>query len=241
MSVSYQLLLHDVGLRMNALVGAQFAPLETTYATATLTSANFKSADFPFSSFRDTILMAVADYVRAIASVGNHPDRINFADTINTLANGAVIPAVGSGGAKVVGVYGSIYDSSSGLPLTEQPLEVVRRLVQETWRVYQLYYFKIDGRRLYHTRPNANIEVCVYDRSAQLIAWNAAGNMPLPDNYESGVVARAVSLMTRDNAYAAQAAIYRAYSDNDLEMVRSGLTSTPSKSLSSPTPAPTAG
>lgn len=240
MAVSYSQLLHNVGLRMNALVGAQFGVLETTYATATLTSANFKSADWPFSSFRDAILMAVGQYAKAIASVANHPDRVALADVTASLADGGLIPATGSGGSTIIGVYGEVVDASDGHQLTEAPLEVIRRYKAETWRTYPLYNFKIIGRRIFHTRTNVIIGVCTYSRTAQLTAWNAAGNMPLPDNYEMGVTALAIALMTRNKAHETQAVAYATYAAADLANIAKGLTSTPSAALPSPTMASTA-
>lgn len=241
MAVPYQALLHSVMLRMNALKGSQAGPLETTYTTATLTSTNAKSADFPFSSFRDAILMAVGDFVGAIADTGNHPERSYFESSTAALASGAVLPITDAGGiSKILGVYGTVTDSISGIPLTEQPLEVVRRTIQETWRVYPLYFYKIDGGRIFHTRTSVVIRVCVYQRGIELAVWNAGGNMPLADHHESGVVARAISLMTRDNAYADQAGVYRRYSEEALAAIRGGLTSVPGKSLPSPTQVSTA-
>lgn len=240
MAVSWMQLLHNTALRMNALTGTTAALLETTYATGTLTAAEFKSADFPFSSFRDTILMAVAEYAEAIASVGNHPWRSNFAGVTSALADGVVVPATDSGGVKIIGVYGEVVDGTDGKPLSEQPLEAVRRFKAETWRVYPLYHYKFDGRRIFHTRSTVVIGVCIYDRGAQLTSWNAAGNMPLPDSLEMAASARAISLMVKDNAFEAQAKLYREYSNDQLQLIYKGLTSVPAKSLPSPTQLSTA-
>lgn len=228
MSVPYQQLLHDVGLRMNSLIGGQVAPLEATYATAVLTAANFKSADFPFTSFRDAILMAESQFAHAAAvshdehGTGNHTWRSSMADVTAALANGAVIPSTGSGGNSIIGAYGEVIDGTDGVLMTRKPLEYVRRIKAETWRTYPLHFYRIIGRRIFHTRTTAIIGVCVYNRVTQLAAWNAGGNMLLPDTAEPGIAALAVSLMTRDNAYAAQAAIYHTYAGEALVLVSAG-------------------
>lgn len=242
MSVSYQTILHDVAIRMRALVGTQVLNIATTYDTGTLTSAHFKSADWPFNSFRDAILMAEAELAAAIAMTGNHPWRAYYAGITNTLTNGAQLPSTDSLNAPIIGVWGTVYDANStARPCTEQPLEVIRRINQETdWRRYPLYYFKIDGQLIFHTVPaGVKIDVCAYNRATRLAAW-PAGNISLPDVLEATLVARAISLMTKDNAFVEQAKIYRDYSDVAITAIRSGLTSVPAKTIPAPTLQPTA-
>lgn len=234
-NTTYQQLLHSVALRMNALIGSQVASLQGTYTNVVLTSANFKSADWPFDSFRDAILMAEEEYANAIASCGNHPWRSVLSAFTATIASGNKVQNVSSSGLNVIGIYGTVQDADSFIVLTEQPLEVIRRCNQELWRKMELYYFKLDGTYLYHTRDAARVEVCVYSRSAQVTAYGANGSMLLPEPLEPAIVARAVSLMTRDNSYAGQAAIFRAYSDQALAQIAQGLTSVPSKSIPGPT------
>lgn len=237
-TVTYQDLLHETVLRMRALQGVQAATINPQYDIAVLTAANVKGADWPFYSYRAAILMAEQDFATTIANVGSHPWRRVMAALTAAIANGGELPSsITVGSARdVIGIAGTVRDSADITKVcTEQPLEVVRRAAQETWRVCPLYYFKIDGRYIYHTRANVVVECCVYSHAVQYAAFNANGAMLLPDVLQPAIVARAVSLMTSDEAFVTQAKVYRDYSNEQIEAIYKGLTTAPSKSLPNPT------
>jgi hypothetical protein len=228
MSVSYQQLLHNVALRMSALVGTQVGTISATYDSAVLDASHFKSADWPFTSFRDAILMAVEEYVWAIADNRNHTWRALYSAATADIANNGLIPSTSSTAKPIIGVWGAVVDSLDNTVLTDElDLATVRRLAAETWRTHLLYHYQIDGRRLVHTRPNVKIDVCVFSRTDELALWTANGNMSLPDVLEPAVTARAVSLMTRDGAFTNQAKEYRDYSNDVLIAIRAGQTIMP--------------
>lgn len=210
-------LLRDTALRANALIGSQVAALNTTYDTATLTSANFKSADWPFNSFRDAIIMSVGEFAWAIADTGHHPWRGLLPQTVSlSVANGGSVPTTR------IGVPDYIIDTSDSTQLTEQPLEAVQRIARETWRIYPVYFYKIFGKRIYHTRPLVNIAVLTFDRATEVTAFNAAGNCFLPDVLEAAIVARSLSNMLKNTELENKAATYRTYSDEAIAAIRQG-------------------
>lgn len=232
MALTYQQLLHDTAIRLNALVGTQAAALATTYDTGNLTAANFKSADWPFNSFRDAILMAEAEFVWAIADVGDHPWRSNFTSTLTGLTNPSNIPATDGSSKKIVGVLGGVYDTADGNSLREAPRELVLRINRMATGIPEYLYF-VDGRRIVHTRTSVIIEVCVYDLATQLTAFGANGNSILPDNLRAAVSCRAASNMQKTTLTRNQDVLktYREYSDQALATIRAGLTSVNPKSI----------
>lgn len=246
--VTYQDLLHDTAIRLNALVGTQKAIITATYNTAALTDANFKSADWPFGAFRDAILMAVADYAWAIADTGSHPWRAALSSLTPVLSGGDALPGtvtitdpdtLAEIERQVIGVWGAVTDVGNSQPLTEQPLDLIRRVVLSDWRTYDVYWFKFDGGHIFHTRPSVLIECCAYSQAEQLAAFEANETIPLPDVLRPAIAARAVSLLTKDGAFADQAGIYKTYSDEALTRIRGGLTTLPAKTLPTPTIGPT--
>lgn len=236
-SVTWQHLLHDTALRMSALVGSLKTDITTTYDTAVLTNANFKSAAWPFNSFRDALVMAVSDFSWAIADTGGHPWRPHVGASITAgLATGVQMPSVAINTKDIIGVFGAVFDSSDNHPLTEQPLDVVRRANQEsTWRTYPVYWFKIDGGFIYHTRPFVEVECCTLSQADLLTGFLANTPIPLPDVLRPALMARAVSVLTKDQAFIEQAATFRTYSDEALNRIRSGLITLPNKTLPTPT------
>lgn len=233
--LTYQHILHDVAIRLSALSGTSVFDINATYNIANLASTNFKSADWPFGSFRDSILMAVGDFVWAIADTGGHPWRAGFPAVTAPVATGVDMPSIATNNKEIVGVWGAVYDSTDNTPLTEQPLEVIRRANQSTWRTYPLYYFKFDGNRIHHTRPFVEVECCTFSLADQITLWNANGFVPLPSVLRLALGARALALMTKDGAWESQARIYADYADAALARIRMGLTTLPAKTLPSPT------
>lgn len=234
--LKYQDLLHDVAVRLSALIGSSVINANLTYDSPILTSTSFKSIDWPFGSFRDSIIMAVADISWAIADTGGHPWRASMGSTTGPRAQGTTLPILAINNREIIGVWGTVFDATDNTILTEQPLEVIRRLNQETWRTYPLYYFKIDGGRIEHTREFVNIECCIYSQADQLSIWNSTGLVSLPGVLRPVIVARALSLMTKDGAWAEQARTYSDYADTALARIRAGFTTLPSKTLPGPTP-----
>lgn len=234
MAVTYQQLLHDVAIRLNALVGGQVASITTTYDTAVLATGNFKSADWPFGSIRDAILMAEEDFAWAIADTANHPWRSSLGAVTGVLGDGSPLPMFASTGPRIIGVFGAVLDATDNAECLEGELDQimrVNRLKTAGLLTLEHYLYRIDGRRIRHTRDGVIIDVCVYDRNQGLGEFAINGNALLPDVLEGPIVARALSLLTKDGAFADQAAIYTKYADQALARIREGLTSVGPKAV----------
>lgn len=237
MATTYQQLMHSAALKLNALIGSQAATLSTTYATAVLSQSNWKSADFPYASAVDAILQSEQDFVSAVAFTGQHPFRQNIIGLSSAITSGSTVPKTEVLTSKAaIGIPGAIRDSSDFTALVEMPMDVVTRRIRNANSHYvtPVYYYKIDGGYIYHTRTSVIFELCTYDRATQVAAFAANGNMLLPDACESGIVARALSLLFRDGAYTEQAAVWRQYSDEALAAIRGGSTNVVPRSVPVP-------
>lgn len=135
----------------------------------------------------------------AVAMNKRHPWRKNISDVTASIANGGLIPQTGTAGAQIIGLYGQVTDASDGKPLSESfILEEIRRLVDNPngWRVLPVYAFHIEPPRIFHTRPNVKIDVCVYDVAAQKIAIAANAITLFPD--AEGAYVSALSAKMKD-------------------------------------------
>lgn len=234
MGVTYQQLLHDVAIRLSALVGTQAAGIQTTYANAVLSAVHFKSADWPFESIRDAILMAEEDFTWAVADTANHPFRAGIRSTTGPLVDAANLPLTEIGGQRIIGALGAVYDNSDGTECLEGELDEIariRRLQTASLITLPTYLYRFDGSRIRHTRTSVIIEVCFYDRANQLAAFILNSNILLPDVLEGPIVARALALLTKDGAFADQATHYATYANNALARIREGLTSVGPKAI----------
>lgn len=224
MAIAYTKLIRQVALRINAIVGVQAAALATSYGTSPLTSTQVASADFPLLAIQDAVINSVGKLVRAYASVDGHPFRnFNLSQT-SSIANDGVIPSANSAGRAIVGVYGAVRDATTGDVLTEQPVQLINNLRsnQDSFLKGDYFYYKIVGNRIRHTRTNVVMDVCTFDRGAEETAITANGNAPIPDALEDAAVAGAVSMLVRDDEFAAQAVAYANYFNNVIAEIKGG-------------------
>lgn len=223
---TYNDVLRQVALAVDALVGTVPDDLETTYSTNPLTSSDFASAILPFTRLKDAMLNAEAGLVAAVLSTGDHPWRESFRDVTAALSYGDPIPAVGAGGGTVVGIYGAVRDSSSGQPCTRNELEQIRDRVinpNSMWKI-DVFWFAINDRRLYHTRPTATIDVCTYDRPDAL-TLDLTDDILLPDVLVPAYVDGSLAECVRDDEFVTQANLFGGMYAAWLAGIKSGLTS----------------
>jgi hypothetical protein len=223
---TYNDVLRQAALAVNALVGTTPADLESAYSTNPLTSINFGSAVIPQTKLIDAVLSAEAGLVMAVLSTGDHPWRESFRDATAPLAYGDPIPAVGAGGGTVVGIYGAVRDSTSGEPCTRNELEQIRdRVINPNgmWKI-DVFWFAINDRRLYHTRTAATIDVCTYNRPNAL-TLDLTGNILLPDVLVSAYVDGALAECVRDDEFVEQAGLFGGMYTAWINGIKSGLTS----------------
>ena len=219
MSVNYHDILAAVALRANALVGAKAAPLEATYITRPLTSADFQSSIFPFSDFRTAILSAEQKLAQTIANSNDESQRAYLMSQTAGLVNGDLLPSADLTGAPIIGPYGAVVDGTdTSIVCTRQPVQIVRRFNANTalWSI-PLYYFAFTGNRIEHTRSTVILECPVYDYGAQVTAFDADGDMVLADGLMEALICGGISMLIRDDEFMEQAKMYVTYFNNTLE------------------------
>lgn len=126
----------------------------------------------------------VEELAMAVALDLSHPWRAILKDVTASLASGDPIPQIGASGKQIIGVRGSVRDDSDGKPLTNSfTLAEIRRLNDNpgTMRKIPVYGFVIIEPRIYHTRPNVTIDICVFDEGAVATAIAANGVPIFPD------------------------------------------------------------
>lgn len=227
MSVTYHNLLRRIAYNTGALRGERTPELATSYAVP-LTPAELAESAHPFQALMDALLLAEEEFALAIASTGNHPWRAVLRAFTAALADKAVIPAVDAGGKSIVGVYGYVRDAADDTPLVEMPLALIARRVRNANNHYLLpvYWYKIDGAVIRHTRGTVAIEVCSYDRAAQSLAIAANTAMLLPDALEMALTERATCLLNRQHD--------PTYADAAIAAIKAGNTSVVPRSVPLP-------
>lgn len=232
MATTWNAVLRNAAIRVNAIAGSTSATLETSYTTAPLTTTQIDSADFPLSVFKDTALLVEEKLVNAVSSFKvkevspsgivkyrYHEWRTSITSQTANIAHLGAIPAVDASSNKIVGVYGSVFDSSDNIACEEMTLQDIRIAVRNanSWLVSSIYGFNINGNRMHHTRTNVKMDVCTYNRTTRQTSIDTLTNsILLPDAAEEAYVCGIVSLLVRDDAFMGQAQIYKNYFENTL-------------------------
>lgn len=219
----YSKALRQAAIRVSAIVGATTAAKQAAYITAPLTATQVGTVDFPLAAIQDAIISNVARIIRTYASIPNHPLRNYHTNTTANIAHRGNIPSVDSGSLPIIGVYGAIRDATDFKELTEQPIQIIEPIVTntDTFLKGSYYHYKIIGRRLYHTRTNATIDVVCFDEATERAAL-ASGNCPLADGLFDIAWAGTVALLMIDSAYTEQAQIHEQYVQNALSQMSQG-------------------
>lgn len=198
MSVSWNKVKQQVAKRLGAVAGATAVTADANYSAA-ITTSTVIGPDFTPAMIEDALVVALGKIVEAIASTPLNPERAGFTSQTAALASGALIPRTDSGGSSVIiGVVGAVRDSGNSKVLELTDLDKVRSFVEHSATVYNgfnAYWYALDGQRVYHTRTNVVLDVCTYTRPTSF-----AGNIPIDDWHESGLVQLAVAEMALDES-----------------------------------------
>ena len=227
MATSYESILRESALRINAIAGSVPSTLESNYTTSPLTSTQVVSSIFPLDAITDAILDVEGRLAWAIADCRQHPWRQFFSDAIVDLPNFSTLPAVAFGGSAILGAWGEVREAGSGTVCSEMPLDQVRRaasLRDAGFLTVQPFWFNITGGELMHTMDLVDIVVCIYKRDTQAAVLAGGGNILLPDSLVQAYIAGTVATLVRDDEFTGQAAMYANYFQNALENISKGLT-----------------
>ena len=232
MAATWNSVIRQAAITINALVGTQPAALQTTYATVPLTSANFTSSILPFTFIKDKAINAESALVSAVAATANHPWRAYLSDVTAALAYGAEMPTAGSGGDEIIGVYGAVRDSSDNQICTLSEIQDIRVRVQNPGNMFLLpvYQYAFYDRRIYHTRENVVVDVCVYSRP-DADALDLETEILLPDAALPAYVAGTVMECFRDDEWMPQAQAFAEYFAVWIGTIQKGGTSVMSASV----------
>ena len=230
MAVTYNTLLREIALAVNALTGATPAQLQSIYSTVPLTAGNFTSSIFPFLGLVDKMLDGEAEVIRVAANTGNHPYRPFLISQTSALAYGATV-STNSAGTPVIGVWGDVREASSGQPLTKNELRQIQDRVinpNDMWLIPVWWYCRSDA-KIYHTVTAAIIDVVAYARP-NANALDLTSNILLPDIALPTMTHAALMQCIRDDEFMAQGARYGEMFNQWVMNVKAGYSSVDSTS-----------
>lgn len=192
MSVAWNKVKQEVANLLGAVAGVTAAAADTNYV-ATIADGTLVGPDFTKSQIEDALVHTLGDIVEAIASTPLHPEAVRFQAQTSNLAEGALIPRTDSGGNPIIGPIRAVRDTSDSRPLIVTDLDKIRsfsRFASTVYSGFSPYWYAIDGYRIWHTRANVIVDVFAFSRPTSF-----AGNIPVDDIHERGLVCGAVAAL----------------------------------------------
>jgi hypothetical protein len=234
MSLTYDYIVRQIALRVNAITGAVAPTLETNYSAAPVTA--YQSSIFPKTSIYDAVRIAEGKMATTIANSGNNTLRAYLLSQTDPLSSGDAMPSVDENSVKIIGQYGSVLDGDDPTIIctAAPPQEIRRRLNTSSYWKIPAYLFSYDGNGIIHTRTTVIVQVCVYNGETQKTAIAANGAILLADSLEEGYVNGGLAELLRDDEFMAQAAVFRGYFNETLAGIQGGYTNTSQVSMPGP-------
>lgn len=223
MATTYNTLLRQLAVSVNAITGAIGGTLETSYSTVPLTSANFQSSILPFTNLKDHMVNGVFKVISIAANNGNHPYRPALISQTAALTSGdSVITNAAS--VPIIGVWGAIRDQDGNV-MTKGNLSQIRarNLNPGTMFLVDTALWARDDVRVYHTVTSVTIDVVAQARP-NVDALDLTAEMPLPDDAVPACIQAAQEECIRDDEFMAQGARFGEMFTKWVAMVKQGST-----------------
>ena len=211
MAIPYLNIARALALKTGQLADAQTAALfETVYTSALATAVG--GMEIPLSEIKRMVLAAekrVADVCcRQKNPILKQEMYVGSVD----LDSGDEIQEPGEADEEWIGTFDGAYDSDDDTPLTEKPKQAIirmnRRIDASELRLIP-HHFALDGRRLYHTRPNgAYVGGYQWSMTERIAAYAASGDSLLNTSCEAWVIAEACSDAAQEGFFVSEAAGY---------------------------------
>ena len=202
MALTSSVIIRQSYVRIGAWL-ANSAELNALYNADT----NFESVvteSFPPQAMWDALTGVEGEMATAVGMDQDNTLRSSIHDTV-AAANGEVIPTVGAGGGKIVGVLGQVRNAVSPYrPLTPALHEdEIRAINQDAGEMYKTSYFSYALRppRIYATVDNMLIDVCVFNEATRAAAIAANGNLLFQQCQAAYFYGLMTSLKNQDPAY----------------------------------------
>ncbi len=203
MSINYLTIKRQCALKLAQIIGSSQSTLNTAYDETDIANM-LDGAEIPELAFKDQILMTEKELAHIIGSDPSHPYRSFIYGRSDDLANLAGTPIVDINGAEFVGVFDSVADSDTNVPLTLQPTQTLADVANSFFNDTALYYYNVTGNQLRHTREMAYFQGCVWDYTAQAALYDSNGDSPLPEmlanTWVAGVCASSMQVGWTDQA-----------------------------------------
>lgn len=234
MATAWQVILREVGKRVNAFVSTAVpATANTDYTTSPLTTTQIVSIVRNLGLIQDTALdvhgriaLTIADVRDPVTGIGSHPWRSFFAGVTGSVASGSNLPTTTGtpSGKTIIGALGRPYRATAATQYL-QPASVERvsrYLANTSLYTNNPWIYHIDGAKVLHSTDNIVFNVCYYDRADQATTLAANGNIILPDALVDTLVAGTVASFMVENDLIEQAQGYGMIYKAGLDAIASG-------------------
>jgi len=227
MATVYSKVIKETALRINGIAGGQVAAVETNYASTSTTTSELDNPRYPPAAIKDAVLDAEALIALAVANCKDHLWRQYMFAASSAVNSGTQTPTVDASSNPYIGILDPPYISATGRQLEQAEYGDVRAYNNDTsYFGTNPSIYALRGDKIFHTQSNGTVVLagCSFERSDRATVLAADGNILFPDMAVPLYWSGAVSLLTRDGEYSAQAAYYQRYFQDGLTAIANGQT-----------------
>lgn len=236
MAAEWNIVIREVASRINSIKGALVADAEAAYSAATIGTAQISDASYNYTMLVDACANAEQMIAQAVGATNNHPWRhvlakgpldgagsgLTSGAQIYKKSNNPVLDCIGLGPVMSVPVP----PATIGKPLRETPIEDIQRRVDNPGSFFQrqVYFYRIQDDRIFHTCSAVLIDYYGYDRATDTMAKIPNGTILFPHTAIPAYVAGALSMLLKEEEYATQCQYYAQAFAGMLQQIVQGFT-----------------
>lgn len=183
MPFSYLRVKRTLALRLAQIIGTDQATLEAAYTGDW--ASMLDGAEIPKTAFKDLILAEAKELAEMIGNNAQHPARSLIYGRSADIADLGSTPAYDQNGVEFVGVFDSMAESGTNIPLTWQPTQTIADLNNSFFSDTSFYHYNITGNQVRMTVPLGYLQGCIFDYAAQSTLYDSDGDCPLPESMEA--------------------------------------------------------
>jgi hypothetical protein len=237
MSIDPKRVAVQVALRSLQLQGTDQASLDASYVTG---YTALDGAEVPATALVDSVVAIEGQLADLIGGDKQNPYRSNLYGRSDDLASGEIIPTEDEDGIAFVGLFSQINSSDDDLPLTEQPIEVIRRFLRGSYTT-EIYNYSLQAGRFYHTRDRAYFEGCSWSRTQAYQRFGSGTLLsPIPIAYEPVWIAGTLAFLAQEGWFSSDGGYYAQLAAQGIAMIKNRETEMPVLPTAMATAAPAA-
>jgi hypothetical protein len=223
MAIDYQNVCKIIALAAAQIEGGDAQARESALQVNDI-STKMDGTDVPYTALKIHVLAVEKELAEMVGNSNNAIYRSALKIQSEPVASGAEVPTANASNIPFIGAYDGIFDAETDTPLTEMPVQWVRRRIANpnTFFRIPMYVYAVQGTLIMHTVEEAYFRGCGWDYATQSAAFDALGTSPLPQALELRWAFEVLAGLAQEGWFIDESGIFRALAVQKQQAIASG-------------------